>query len=762
MIKKVFFVFLSLVLIPDSQLFSRTTESLSISAPNDCFTKIQLMNMQSSEYTFVDVRGFLTENQWSFSGAKTNSEFNHFRHPLDYDIVLFENSSYRTGGKVVLYTKATKAKIVIVHLKNKECFFRLMEEMEDEPQQTFIESDMLFTLYRSQDVWFEFRERTGQYENQYSVLVYEREAVDQELNEIDTRLAIEEQKTSLYQSYLTRGDSLLELNEVQAAKSQFTAALSLYNTNLVQQKLENVIQIEKLQQFKVKRKEFDALIESGDSLLELKDFVGAKVEYMKASLLFDDAIVDEKFRYLENTIKAENRKKLRAKTTRLVQRSDSFRALNDFENAIATLKEAKSVLDDELVRSKMQECLTQKREYERSSFILAADAKMKQSLFLQARKMYLTANEMKTSTELSQKILESERKLCFLSRKTGDSLAKLGMYNDALREYKEHNFCLSENKPNITQANLTQQVLRDRKTKTFLYRDLKPENYKKCTGLIQNDLMTQLENQKSGHVRATLKVNFDTNGNGFTHLKDYKSDIGRYDKFLKRTYSAECLTAPRIQNLYVSAIDSLLIDISWSVERRKIKYTSGALSGDWMTSDAHNSVLKYLSSPNSNITGLANFPKGRYNIDVKQVSINGGGNTTLIMSKYHAVGRSAALNSLVLPGWGKKRVTYGEKGTGTMITFLSSSAIAVGSRLYSMNQYQKYKDETIPSKKDEFFTNANSSNKVFLVAGGLSATIYVTDVLWVLNRGKKNKKATKAFRKQLHKTPFAIHSYETL
>ena len=761
MIKKGFFVFLSLVLIPDSQVFSQTTESLSISAPNSCFTQLQLMKMQSSATTFVDIRDFLTKNQWSFSGAKTNTEFNHFRHPLDYDIVLFENSSYRNGGKVVLYTKAVKAKIVIVHLENKECFFNLMKEMVNEPQQTFIESNMLFTLFKSKDVWFEFRERTSEYENQYSVLVYDREAVDLELKEIDTRLAIEEQKRILYQSYLTRGDSLLELNEVESARSQFLAAMSLFNTNLVQQKLENVKQIEKLLQFRVKRKEFDALIKSGDSLLELQDFVGAKDEYEKASLLFDDDIVNGKFRNLENIIQVEKQKKLRNKSNKLVQRSDSFLALNDFENAISTLIEAKSVLDNELVRGKMQECLTQKREYERSSFILAADTKMKQGLFLQARKMYLTANEIKTSTELSQKILESERKLCFLSRKTGDSLAKLGMYNNALLEYKKHNFCLSENKSNITQANLTQQVLKDRKTKTFRYRDLKPENYKKCTGLIQNDLMTQLENQKSGHVRATLKVNFDTNGNGFTHLKDYKSDIGRYNKFLERTYSAECLTAPRIQNFYVSAIDSLLIDVSWRVERRKIKYTSGALSGDWMTSDVHNSVLKYLSSPNSNIIGLANFPKGRYNIDVKQVSINGGGNTTLIISKYHAVGRSAALNSLVLPGWGKKRVTYGEKGTGTMITFLSSSAIAVGSRLYSMNQYQKYNDETIPSKRDEFYTNANSSNKVFLIAGGLSATIYVTDVLWVLNRGKKNKKATKAFRKQLRNTPFVIHNYET-
>lgn len=761
MIKKVFFVFLSLVLIPDSQVFSQTTETLSISAPNSCFTKLQLMKMQSSATTFVDIRDFLTKNQWSFSGAKTNTEFNHFRHPLDYDIVLFENSSYRNGGKVVLYTKATKAKIVIVHLENKECFFNLMKEMVNEPQQTFIESNMLFTLFKSKDVWFEFRERTSEYENQYSVLVYDREAVDLELKEIDTRLAIEEQKRILYQSYLTRGDSLLELNEVESARSQFLAAMSLFNTNLVQQKLENVKQIEKLLQFRVKRKEFDALIKSGDSLLELQDFAGAKDEYEKASLLFDDDIVNGKFRNLENIIQVEKQKKLRNQSNKLVQRSDSFLALNDFENAISTLIEAKSVLDNELVRRKIQECRAQKKEHDRLKLINQADAQATQGLFLQARKMYLTAKDMKTTAELSQKILESERQICFLSRKTGDSLVKLGMYDDALREYKKHSFCIIENKPNITQVNLTQQVLRDRKTKTFLYRDLKPEDYKKCTGLIQQDLMNQLKNQKSGHVRASLVVNFDTNGNGFTILKDYKSDIGRYDKFLKRTYSPECLAAPRIQNFYVSAIDSLLIDVSWSMERRKIRYTSGALVGDWMTSDIHNFVLKYLNSPNSNIIGLASFPKGRYNIDVKQTSYNGGENTTLTMSNYHAVGRAAALNSLVLPGWGKKRVTYGEKGKGTMITFLSSTAIAVGSRLYSMNQYQKYKDETIPSKRDEFYTNANSSNKVFLIAGGLSATIYVTDVLWVLNRGKKNKKATKAFRKQLRNTPFVIHNYET-
>ena len=36
--------------------------------------------------------------------------------------------------------------------------------------------------------------------------------------------------------------------------------------------------------------------------------------------------------------------------------------------------------------------------------------------------------------------------------------------------------------------------------------------------------------------------------------------------------------------------------------------------------------------------------------------------------------------------------------------------------------------------------NANLSHKVALISGGISASIYLHDVIWVFSKGKKNKK----------------------
>ncbi len=84
--------------------------------------------------------------------------------------------------------------------------------------------------------------------------------------------------------------------------------------------------------------------------------------------------------------------------------------------------------------------------------------------------------------------------------------------------------------------------------------------------------------------------------------------------------------------------------------------------------------------------------------------------------------------------------------------------MAIGSKLYSDEQHEKYFTATDQASIDKYYNNANTSHKIALVSGGLSASIYLYDIIWVFSKGIKNIKESKFIRKQLHEGPVIIQN----
>ncbi len=104
-------------------------------------------------------------------------------------------------------------------------------------------------------------------------------------------------------------------------------------------------------------------------------------------------------------------------------------------------------------------------------------------------------------------------------------------------------------------------------------------------------------------------------------------------------------------------------------------------------------------------------------------------------------GPLCAINSMVFPGWGTTKVSYGKKGWGRSLSFFSTLLIAIVSNNYSNSQYDAYLNEKNDlSLMNKHYKNANLSHKVALISGGISASIYLNDVIWVFSKGIKNKK----------------------
>ena len=78
-----------------------------------------------------------------------------------------------------------------------------------------------------------------------------------------------------------------------------------------------------------------------------------------------------------------------------------------------------------------------------------------------------------------------------------------------------------------------------------------------------------------------------------------------------------------------------------------------------------------------------------------------------------------------MPGWGTRRVTYGEKGWGTTISFLTSAGLSLVG-LISGAYEGDVKEMTLG-----------------LIAGGIAGTIYICDIINVISKGFKNMKESK-------------------
>jgi len=169
------------------------------------------------------------------------------------------------------------------------------------------------------------------------------------------------------------------------------------------------------------------------------------------------------------------------------------------------------------------------------------------------------------------------------------------------------------------------------------------------------------------------------------------------------------------------------------------------------------------NSPFNSLGGASSFiknqelPYGKFYFNVKQSRWSNSVADGISLVKYKTVGPEAVLLSALLPGLGTNKVTYGKKGTARMTYFLLAAGVGVFSKIYSDMQYNKYLGiNSNQNESDQAYNTANTYHKLALVWGGVAASIYVYDLIWVFAKGCKNVKQTKNLRKKLKEGPIKI------
>jgi hypothetical protein len=603
-----------------------------------CLSKYQLFKMQSS--SLDDIRMFLNNEGWSFDGAKSNQSYNYFDYPINYNIVLWEKSSYYNGGNIFLYTSVGKPNIVI-YQSNSSCFNSLLQSFNANKGKTDIDNDKLVTIFKDANITIEFREYKNDYSSkQFSILVYS--------------------STALYQ-------------EIRILKEQAEA----------QKKAESE-----------QKKKYDNAIAEGDMLFASSKFELAKIKYLAALEAENDILVQSKIDLCDKAI-----------CEKLILKGDSLYNANQYEKALSVFTEAK-------------DC---------SKSLLSLQEKIK-------------ITEMKI---LDGKIntIQSKADLYFNAKKYDLALDN---YNSILLLDKS-NVYASES---IKQILEIKNILAKRSTTVFSYKSTNKNDLIQFQNLLLDDMKFQINKYKEGSLNLNYLISFDTLGNNLSAVKNISTSLIGYATNLSNITSKGILKPSSEGGYFLASQENLTFDVKWSTTKNLFKSNSkGIFQNEYQNL---NSVESFINKQP--------FKYGKFIIEIKNKEVNGKSYSNINLVKYKTVGPEAALFSMLMPGMGSLKVTYGKSGWGRFTCFLLSSGLAIGSKLYSDAQYKSYLGATSQADIDKHYNNANISHKIALFSGGISASIYLYDIMWVISKGSKNIKYSKPLRKQLQKGPVQIQN----
>jgi hypothetical protein len=378
--------------------------------------------------------------------------------------------------------------------------------------------------------------------------------------------------------------------------------------------------------------------------------------------------------------------------------------------------------------------------------------KMKQNKFLEANQILAGVKNNYDNSNLNQiNLYQAELNTAAISfytkkykeKKEFKNYTSAISYLDSIILFEPNNIWVANDKKELISINT---FLQERKLNEY---DFWAEN-KNIKETIFNDFKRKsysLINQQSGIAAFDLEINTDTSCNVFSKInwrsKPYESIL-----FGKKEQNLFAIKPYEKFGYCGKSYGILSFDLSWTTTNHTLKYGNNKVS---ISSDRNKIVESYLKSKYPLIEGRFEFSKTKINF-------NNNLSENIQLTDFHTRGPANALLSFVMPGSGSLIVSYGKKGWGRFAWFIISSGIGVGSKYYSDNQYKNYLGANNQTDINKFYNQANLFNKIAIVSGGISATIYVYDIIWAFSKGCKNIHVSKSFRKLLNTGPVVIQN----
>jgi hypothetical protein len=449
-------------------------------------------------------------------------------------------------------------------------------------------------------------------------------------------------------------------------------------------------QQEEAQRLLVQEQKSDSIQIIAERLFQSEQYLDAKIKFQEANVVLPSPELASRIANCDQM-----------NCLRLIKSGDQFLSKKQFKEALSEYEKTKDCLTDiSIAEQKIQ--LVQKQMLNDSIVKIVAEADLLFSAkkFSSARELYLNVKRLDSkSNYANQKIKAIDDILIFLA---------------------------------------------ERRVKTYDYAQFELFNYTSNKVLLQKHLIQYVAPLKKGELNIHINYMFDTLGIN----KSSFTVEGESSKSFKPSFEALTkqfqMTPPVKTGYFISASSQSDYMITWHSDEAKYRYTSKGIKLKSGFEQESSAITKYLSAFNT---------YGTYTIQAKSIQVNNDVFSNINVASYKAkAGPTNVIYSMILPGLGTKRVTYGEKGTGRMIGFLVTGALAYGAKMYSNQQYNLY----LTSSGNEsltYYDRANVSNKIFVSSLGFATTIYVYDIFYVVGRGFKNMKKNKPINSSIPKYP---------
>jgi len=444
-----------------------------------------------------------------------------------------------------------------------------------------------------------------------------------------------------------------------------------------------------------KKLKYDNILTEGDSLFSFNKFNEAKIKYLIALEIENTALVQQKINLCED-----------AMCNQLISRGDSLFNTKQYSVALNIYKEA-------------VEC--------------SKGLKSLQEKLLASEKNILDAKITEIRGRADSYFLNKQFDLA------------LNDYNDIL-QFDKYNVHATERIREIKQF---KSFIENRISTIYAYKITNKNNLIQFQNSLLDDIKLRINKYQNGFVNLNYFISFDTLGNNQSVIKNISTSINGYKGDLKKILENNTLIPSSEQGYFLASQENLTLDIKWNTTKNLYKSSSKGIIQNGNSTVNYNTIKSFINNQPCKY--------GNYSIEVKNKEINGKTYSDINCIAYKAVGPEASLLSVLMPGWGTLKVTYGKQGWGRLTWFLITSGISIGAKLYSDAEYKKTLDSTyFQAYLHE--ENAKISNQISLITGGISAFIYLNDILGAFSKGVKTIKDSKPLRKRLRQGPVAIQN----
>jgi len=253
-----------------------------------------------------------------------------------------------------------------------------------------------------------------------------------------------------------------------------------------------------------------------------------------------------------------------------------------------------------------------------------------------------------------------------------------------------------------------------------------------------NDLAREKED---GKINLNYNISFSNEGFNKSSFGDIKVSQQNYKPIIETSISQIKLNPSKLCGKFTTTLDDINLNFKWETYTSRFAYQKGKES-------TYSSYFKN-----------QNLPYGTYILTVKEKELNNNRFKDIYISNIRTRGPFTAICSVILPGWGTRRVTYNEKkGWGRFSLVAAPLTLSLTSKFISNFYYNKYMNATTQIDIDTYFDLANKRNKSSMIIGAVGAAFYMYDIVWVFGKGFKNGLNNKKIKEKINKSEFQIQN----